>query len=377
MNESSVELRSPIVNKDRSVTLNLKSENAKVVEVTSELVFETTRVTTSLDGLQGGRIPVKKTANSVWTITSIPMLPGKYAYTFWVDGLMAFDPLNPLIRRVTSLSPFGGSVNKVDIPADKPMPWDFKSDIAYGSVILEKFYSRTFKQVKGCTIYLPPNYKPTKEYPILYLLHGAKGDFLTWVYSMNADNILDNMISEKKAKEMIVAMPDGHEGTVGTLLDISRFTQDISKKETKRKLREEHTTYFIKDVVPFVESRYRVLKESRAIAGLSMGGGQTSNLITTHPKMFNAAGMFSSGLMDETILAKISSAKDQLKLYELIYISCGKWDPLLKESRTLHEKLDELGIQHVYYSDDAGHINSFWSRSLADFIGRLPKRALN
>jgi enterochelin esterase-like enzyme len=266
-------------------------------------------------------------------------------------------------------------VNKVEIPADEPMPWDFSSDIKHGRVILEKFYSRAFKQVKGCTIYLPPNYKPTKKYPILYLLHGAKGDSLTWVYSMNADNILDNMISQKKAKEMIVAMPDGHEGTVGALLDINQFTQAISKEETKRKLREEHTTYFIKDVVPFVESRYPVLKESRAIAGLSMGGGQTSNLIATHPKMFKAAGMFSSGIMDETLLAKFSSVKDQLKLYELIYVSCGKWDPILKESKALNEKLDELGIQHIYYSDDAGHINSFWSRSLADFVSRLSRRA--
>jgi len=373
MSESSRELRSPIINKDRSVTLNLKSENAKVVEVSSELVFKSTRATSSLDGLQGGRIPMEKISNSIWTITSIPMLPGRYAYTFWVDGLMTFDPLNPLIRRITSLSPFGGSVNKVEIPADEPMPWDFSSDIKHGRVILEKFYSRAFKQVKGCTIYLPPNYKPTKKYPILYLLHGAKGDSLTWVYSMNADNILDNMISQKKAKEMIVAMPDGHEGTVGALLDINQFTQAISKEETKRKLREEHTTYFIKDVVPFVESRYPVLKESRAIAGLSMGGGQTSNLIATHPKMFKAAGMFSSGIMDETLLAKFSSVKDQLKLYELIYVSCGKWDPILKESKALNEKLDELGIQHIYYSDDAGHINSFWSRSLVDFLSRLSK----
>lgn len=373
MSESSRELRSPIINKDRSVTLNLKSENAKVVEVSSELVFKSTRATSSLDGLQGGRIPMEKISNSIWTITSIPMLPGRYAYTFWVDGLMTFDPLNPLIRRITSLSPFGGSVNKVEIPADEPMPWDFSSDIKHGRVILEKFYSRAFKQVKGCTIYLPPNYKPTKKYPILYLLHGAKGDSLTWVYSMNADNILDNMISQKKAKEMIVAMPDGHEGTVGALLDINQFTQAISKEETKRKLREEHTTYFIKDVVPFVESRYPVLKESRAIAGLSMGGGQTSNLIATHPKMFKAAGMFSSGIMDETLLAKFSSVKDPLKLYELIYVSCGKWDPILKESKALNEKLDELGIQHIYYSDDAGHINSFWSRSLVDFLSRLSK----
>ena len=373
MSESSRELRSPIINKDRSVTLNLKSENAEVVEVSSELVFKSTRATSSLDGLQGGRIPMEKISNSIWTITSIPMLPGRYAYTFWVDGLMTFDPLNPLIRRITSLSPFGGSVNKVEIPADEPMSWDFSSDIKHGRVILEKFYSRAFKQVKGCTIYLPPNYKPTKKYPILYLLHGAKGDSLTWVYSMNADNILDNMISQKKAKEMIVAMPDGHEGTVGALLDINQFTQAISKEETKRKLREEHTTYFIKDVVPFVESRYPVLKESRAIAGLSMGGGQTSNLIATHPKMFKATGMFSSGIMDETLLAKFSSVKDQLKLYELIYVSCGKWDPILKESKALNEKLDELGIQHIYYSDDAGHINSFWSRSLVDFLSRLSK----
>jgi len=170
---------------------------------------------------------------------------------------------------------------------------------------------------------------------------------------------------------MIVAMPDGHKGTVGTLIDISLFSKAIDNEETRRKLLEEHTNYFVNDVVLFVESRYRVLKGSRAIAGLSMGGGQTSNIITTHPKMFTAAGMFSSGIIDDSLLAKFSTVKNQLKQYKLIYVSCGKWDPLLKQSEALKGKLDKLGIQYICYTADTGHVNNFWSRSLADFVSRI------
>jgi enterochelin esterase-like enzyme len=371
MNKSDAELRSPIINKNNSVTLNLKSENAKNVEVTSELVFKTTRATPNLEGVLGGHIPMKKTSKNVWTITSIPMLPGRYAYSFWVDGLMTLDPLNPLIRRVNSLTPFGGSINRVDIPAEKPMPWEFSSDIAHGEIILDKFDSRTFEQVKGCSVYLPPGYEPTKRYPILYLLHGARADSLTWIFSVYADNIMDNLISEKKSKEMIVVMPDGHKGTVGTLIDIAPFLKAHNSEETSRKILEEHTNYFINDVVPFVESGYSVLKEARAIAGLSMGGGQTFNIITTHPDMFSAAGMFSSGMIDDKLLTRLSKVKHQIKQYKLIYVSCGKRDPLLKQSETIKGKLEELEIKYVYYTADTGHVNNFWSRSLADFVHRL------
>lgn len=369
MSASKTGLESPVVNKNNSVTLNLKSEDAKKVEVSSELVFEATHATTSLEGILGGRIPLEKKSDNVWTITSIPMLPGIYAYSFYVNGLQTLDPLNPLIRRVNSLSPFGGSMNKVEIPAEKPMPWNFSSSIAHGTVVMEKFYSETFKQVKGCTIYLPPNYRPSERYPILYLLHGARGDCMSWIFSDYADNVLDNLISEKKAKETIVAMPDGHKGTVGSLIDIGLWSKAHDSEEGRRNLFEEHMRYFVNDVIPFVESKYRVLE--RAISGLSMGGGQTLNMVTTKPTMFTAAGMFSSGMIDDSMLERFSDVTRQLREYKLIYVSCGRRDPLLKQNEALKRKLDELGIQHTYYTDDTGHVNNFWSRSLADFLSRL------
>ena len=366
----SEELRSPTVNKDHSVTLNLKSENAKKVEVSSDLKFKESVGQAGPGGL-GSFSPMKKISNDVWTATSMPMLPGRYSYVLLVDGLYVLDPLNPFIRQVPTTQGVNVRINVVNVQADEPMPWDVFSDIPHGKVVIEKFYSEVLKQVKGLTIYLPPGYKSTVRYSVLYLLHGASGDYLTWYFDERADNIMDYLIAKGRAKEMIVVMPDGNVMSTGAMRIGVRPTATASPEERKI-IAEKHVSYFVKEVMPFVESRYRVSKDSRAIAGLSMGGGQTLNLVTSHPEMFVAAGPFSAALSEDA-LNRLPSVREHLKGYKLVYVSCGNWDSLLERSRILSKKLDELGIQHIYYSDDFDHVMPFWQRSLTDFVSHLSK----
>lgn len=374
VNLLSGELKSPIVNKDRSVTFNLRSENAKMVEISADLKFETPSTgQTGIGGL-GNLIPLKKTVSNVWTITSVPMLPGdSYTYSFIVDGLYVLDPLNPLIRRIAPTHGNDVKVNVVRIDAEEAMPWNLFSDIPHGKVVIERLHSETLKHVKPCAIYLPPGYKSTVRYPILYLLHGAGSDYGSWYYHGETDNIMDYLIAKGRAKEMIVAMPDGNvtssEATTGAVRAVVRPMMTASPEE--RRMRDErHLDYFVRDVMPFVESRYRISKDSRAIAGLSMGGGQTLNIIAGYPEMFMAAGTF-SGASSDDVLTRLPSVKDQLKRYRPMYVSCGNWDSLLERSRMLSKKLDELGISHVYFSADLGHVMPFWQRSLIDFVSRL------
>jgi len=351
-------LASPVVNKDRSVTFNLKNEYAKTVEVSGDFVFGPER------HVLDARTPMKKGPGSVWTLTSLPMLPGTYGYMYVVDGLRTLDPLNPLIRRVAEpFRPLGLRMNIVRIEADEPMPWDVFSDIPHGRVVIEKFYSETLRQVKGCTFYLPPDYKPAQEYPVLYLLHGGGNDYLSWIFDEATDNIMDYLIYKGKTREMIVAMPDGQVGAFGALIG--------APPAERRRLAELHEDYFFKEVMPFVESRYRVSRYTRTIAGLSMGGMQTSAIVTAHPEIFAAAGIFSSGASDQA-RERIPSIKDRLNGLKLLYVSCGNWDTLVQErNRALCTQLDENGIRYVYMSADAGHVAAFWQRSLVDYVSHL------
>jgi enterochelin esterase family protein len=136
-------------------------------------------------------------------------------------------------------------------------------------------------------------------------LHGAGGDYNSWIYKGTADNIMDYLLYKGKSKEMIIVMPDGTVLSneeyikIMRLIAQGRVYSERSNKVITSMISDQHLNYFVNDLIPFVESKYRISKESRIIAGLSMGGAQTFNLITSHPDMFKAAGMFSSGPTEE------------------------------------------------------------------------------
>jgi len=357
---------SPIVNEDRSVTFNFKSEHARKVEIAGE--FRLGRNVVGPDAPVAS-VPMEKTSNNIWTCTTEPVLPGIYRYTFIVDGVRTLDPLNPW-RRYHGTAP----MSMVKVEGDEPMPWDLIPEITHGTVVIEKFYSEITKQVKCCTVYLPPSYRSTrKSYPALYLLHGGGDDYGSWVFDGNADHIMDYLISKRRAKEIIVVMPDGRTRTpeeMSKLRSLGGRQPSAVRASIRGMVSDRHINYFVNELMPFIESRYRILNGSRAIAGLSMGGAQTFNLLTFHPKMFSAAGMFSSGPADEA-RGRLPLIKDMIKRLKLIYVSCGKWDSILEITRSLHSLLEESEISHIYVEGDGGHIWSFWQRSLADFISRF------
>jgi enterochelin esterase family protein len=250
------------------------------------------------------------------------------------------------------------------------MPWDLAPKISHGTIVIEKFYSETLKQIKCCSIYLPPSYGSTrKSYPVFYLLHGGGGDYGSWVFDGKIDNIMDYLLSKAKTKEMIVVIPDGNVMPIGSyLVNIRTFSAEWERMMRIRA--EKYSDYFFKDIVPFIESRYRVSKGARTIAGLSMGGMYTSNVILSHPEMFVAAGIFSSGASEDS-RDRFASVRDQLKRYKLLYVSPGNWDFALEGSRKLHSILEELKISHIYVEGEGGHIWPLWQRSVVDFIPRL------
>ena len=357
----SKDLVSPVVHEDRSITFNLKSENAKKVEIDGDLRFGRERVGPHKPVPPA---PMTKTPNNIWTYTQEPVQPGIYRYCFLIDGIKTLDPLNPRRSDIGSVS----SRSIVKVEAEKPMPWDMIPDIPHGTVTIEKIYSENLNQVKHCTLYLPPSYPTNAEtYPVLYLLHGGGDDYSSWIFKGNADNIMDYLISKGKTKEMVVVMPDGQ-----VMTPQERESKPPRNQITHRnRIYERHANYLVKEVMPFIESRYRVKTQSRSIAGLSMGGSQSLNVAMNHPELFNALGVFSSGSA-ERLLNRLPQVKDQLKTIKKIYISGSIYDTGLEIFRALHKTMEELKIPHSYEeTQDGGHIWLVWQNALPRFLSFL------
>jgi enterochelin esterase-like enzyme len=227
----------------------------------------------------GPNTPLTKGDNGVWELTVGPLEAGAYRYTFNVDGVATIDPRNPAVsesnNNVWSLVYVPGS----DLFDTKDVPHGAVAAVTYNSTALGRF--------RRMHIYTPPGYESgRRQYPVFYLLHGAGDNDDAWSSVGRAGFILDNLIAAKKARPMIVVMPAGH-------------TSRGPGSPIGRTATEEFVNDFVKDVMPYVETHYRVLKDrtNTAIAGLSMGGGQTLQVSIPRLERFGYIGVFSAGLI--------------------------------------------------------------------------------
>jgi enterochelin esterase-like enzyme len=213
-------------------------------------------------------------------------------------------------------------------------------------------------------VYTPPGYSKDTKYPVLYLLHGIGGDETEWERFAHPDVLLDNLIADGKATPMIVVMPNGRaqkndraEGDVfRSAPAFTAFEQDL-----------------LNDVIPTIESRYSVQadREHRALAGLSMGGGQTLNFGLAHLDTFASLGAFSAAPNTKPakdLVPDPAAAKAKLKF---LMLSCGNKDGLMRVSQGVHAYLKENGIQHTWHVDDNAHDPKHWKNSLYAFAQRI------
>lgn len=254
-----------------------------------------------------------------------------------------------------------------DKPIAPPAPAGFnvpREGIPHGRIETVEYDSKTVGTRRKALVYTPPNYTTSTKYPVLYLLHGIGGDETEWNRGANPQAILDNLIADGKAIPMIVVMPNGRaqpndraEGNVmASAPAFAKFERDL-----------------IDDLIPFVESRYSVKtdRESRALAGLSMGGGQSLNFGLAHLDLFPWIGGFSSApntKMPEALVPDPAQAAAQLKL---LWISCGDKDGLIAISQRTHAYLKEKNVPHVWHLDSGGHDFAVWSNDLYLFAQRI------
>jgi enterochelin esterase-like enzyme len=199
-------------------------------------------------------------------------------------------------------------------------------------------------------IYTPPGYSPERKYPVLYLLHGAGDDETGWQRKGLANVILDNLYADQKIVPMIAVMPDGFARTPGS--------------ERGRGGNNAFEADLLHDIVPYVESNYAAQPdaEHRAIAGLSMGGGQALSVGLTHLDMFAWVGGFSSALFGRQA-DLIAEATDRKQL-RLLWLSCGNADRLIEGSKAFHEALEEQKIPHIWHVDAGSHAWPVWKNDL-------------
>ena len=249
-------------------------------------------------------------------------------------------------------APAGYKQVRADAPRGRVEPMEYASLVTGGS--------------RKANVYLPPGYTPERKYPVLYLLHGIGGDETEWLRFASPNVILDNLVADGKAEPMIVVMPNGRalvddraEGDIfapAKVAGFAAFERDL-----------------LESLIPAVEARYaaRTDREGRAIAGLSMGGGQTLNFGHGHLDTFAWIGAFSPApntRPDTELLRDPDAAREWVKL---LYLSCGKKDGLMNISRRVLSQLDRHRIPRLWNVDDFGHDADHWGSNLYHFAQRI------
>jgi enterochelin esterase family protein len=353
-------LKSPEVLPDGRVAFRIYAPKASEVTVGGDWIPQ---------GLgAGGKLT--KSENGVWELMVGPLPPDFYSYSFVVDGVRTLDPKNAMIKQgVTSLD------NMVFVPGDAAAFQDGKP-VPHGEIRKVWYASSTLGTERRLHVYFPPGYEASKaKYPVFYLLHGGGDEDSGWSTIGRAGFILDNLIAAGKAKPMLVVMPNG---SLPRPPIVPGAPPDPAAMAA---FQERFASELLKDVIPFVEKSYRVMPggANRALAGLSMGGGQTLRTVATHPDQFAYVAVWSMGVNPATTAdfetrnaAFLNAAEKINKQIKLFSISCGEKDTLaFAGSKNLAEILKKRNIKHEMHITPGGHTWINWRQYLNAFAPQL------
>ena len=345
----------PRVGDDLRVTFQLRAPDAKKVQVRLGQTYDMTRA-----------------EDGVWSVTIPPQVPGFHYYSLVVDGVAVNDPASHTFYGT------GKQSSGIEIPEKGVDYYDIK-DVPHGEIRQLRYYSKVTQAWRRAFVYTPPDYDSNARarYPVLYLEHGGGEDERGWVVQGRVDNILDNLIAAKKAVPMLVVMDKGTavkpgeaagRGGPGAMLQSRTFEEVV-----------------VNDLIPTVEKTYRTLadRDHRAMAGLSMGGGQAFQIVLNHVDKFAYVGGFSGvpgGNGGPVIDTKsdfggaLADAAAFNKRMKLVWFGTGTEEPesMRKGMRGFHEAIAKAGIKFVYYeSPGTSHEWLTWRRDLNEFAPRL------
>ena len=357
---------SPEIQND-SVTFRLKADYATIVKLSGSW----------MENPWTGTIDMTRGENNVWSV-KIPLpAPEIYTYNFVVDGVAVNDPQNVLVQRDgTRYLPM------LLVPGERTENYGEANQ--HGTVSHPWYHSKLLGMDRRLTVYTPYGYEnnPKKKYPVLYLLHGAGGDEEAWTSMGRTAQILDNLIEKGLAEPMIVVMPNGNanQAAARTLnipekpMAFNRWDREAFEKMSdaeKDLAMNGYVRSLCTEIVPFIEKNYRAIAKpaSRAIAGLSMGGGHTISASILYPEMFDyICPLSAAGSATPEQIATLKKAG--VKLY---FLACGNTDFLFQGAEEMHAKLNEQGLKHEYFVSDGGHVWANWRLYLNTFAQKLFK----
>jgi enterochelin esterase-like enzyme len=353
---------SPEVHSDGKVTFRVQAPKA-------------TEVTLRGDWMEGAPEKLGRDDSGLWSVTVGPLTADFYSYAFTIDGVKTIDPRNATIKQGIA-----GLDNMFLLPGEEAKFQD-NQPIPHGQIRQVWYRSKTLDAQRRMHVYTPPGYDGGNDkYPVFYLLHGGGDEDSGWSTIGRAGFIVDNLIADQKAKPMLVVMPNG---SLPRPANTAAFTPgqppSAEARAAMAALQDRFTNELMKEIVPLVEKEFRVLsgRDHRALAGLSMGGGQTLRVITAHPDQFAYVGVWSAGIgregaewetRNEAFLQKADQVNRDVKLFS---IAVGDKDFALAGSRALSEALTKHGIRNDLHVSGGGHTWINWRKYLRDLGPRL------
>jgi enterochelin esterase-like enzyme len=306
---------------------------------------------------------MQKDEKGIFSATTKPLEPAIYHYHYTIDGVRGIDPHNPYGQR--GADDATGSI--FEVPATAPAYFDPKP-VPHGEVRVVWYESKSVGAERSFRVYTPPGYETSKvKYPVLYLLHGNGQNENDWTEVGRANFILDNLIAEHKAKPMLIVMPFGHPQAS----HLSGVATPAGLKPTA------FADDLLDQIIPTVEKIFRVSAKAddRAIAGLSMGGGQTVSIGFTHLDKFHSIGIFSAGGAGADPMKQfpdlLSDSPATNRKMKVIWICAGDKDFALAGAQGLDKLLTEYNIKHSFSTTTGVHEWKVWRYSLDQFAPLL------
>lgn len=349
-NQPPARLVSPDVASDNRVTFRFRGPNVKEVSL----------------ALEGAKpVPMQKDDQGVWSVTTDSLPPDFYGYSFMADGVGLIDPYNHLMKPNLLFTQ-----SMVHVPGPG-LPWEI-ADVPHGKLDHRFYKSKVVGDDRDFYVYTPPAYDPRAKqtYPVLYLLHGFSDDASGWTAVGRANVILDNLVARGKAKPMIVVMTLGYGAPEIVNAGVAGFTDPGLRKRNFDKF----TEALLSEVIPQVDASYRVKKgrESRAIAGLSMGGSESLLTGLNHLDQFAWVGAFSSGGITEDFNGQFPGLNSQANAkLRLLWVACGTEDHLIDINRKFRDWLKSKDVAHKDIETPGMHTWMVWRRNLADYASLI------
>ncbi|MBN1561558.1 esterase [candidate division KSB1 bacterium] len=331
----------PIIDDDNRITFSIcapEAQEVKVINLSDSAALGAAEYQMAVD------------ADGKWSVTTKSCRAGLHYYELSIDGARVADPASPLYFG------WGKWTSCVEVP-DKELDFYLPRSVPHGDVRMHWYQSSTTATARKCLVYTPPEYDQnvTQRYPVLYLQHGAGESELGWTMQGKANFIFDNLIADGRAKPMLIVMDSGYAARPNA--------------ENPHRPRGDENVFaelLIQELIPMIDSQFRTLadRNHRAIAGLSMGGGQALRIGLTNPELFASVATFSGAGRFDPDTAFDGVFKDAVAFnstYRLFFIGCGTLEGnRFTSMKELHELLTERGIRNAWSAPVGSHEWQVW-----------------